>query len=295
MKPDKLSSEPPKEVTLEGNSRDEASSGDEVKPEATVEVAQRVMSQGGEVESKTSKSTKDVLCQCASPVEFERVKSAEVEGETSGVVSENEAAKRGLGEEATDETDGQDITAKEMANLKAGGGDTEICHTSNRLKHEQLEGADNERPARIVEAKVPPSNGAPSYPQTWRTELEEELDSSCVSSTMDQPSSSTDVPQHYVDDPSGNTEAMGGSTDVLQHHTGDPGHRAHERSTHTSAQDLPISPQAPAKHPREGVGTTAAKQLLSPGLRRSKAGPESGWGSEDSTRYQEVWTIGLSD
>ncbi|KAI5996607.1 hypothetical protein F5J12DRAFT_896134 [Pisolithus orientalis] len=156
-------------------------------------------------------------------------------------------------EEATDETDGQDITAKEMANLKADGGDTEIHHTSNRPEHEQLERANNERLARIVEVKALPSIGASSYPQTQRTELKGEWDGRCASS-------GTDVPQHYVDNPSSNTKDTGGSTDTLQHNTGDPGHHAHERSTHMSAQDPPISLQTPAKHPQEGVGTTAAKQ-----------------------------------
>ncbi|KAI6155047.1 hypothetical protein BKA82DRAFT_4010717 [Pisolithus tinctorius] len=200
--PDELSSEPPKEVRLEGNSHNEARSSDEVKAEATVEVAQ--------------------------------VKSAEVKGKTSGMVRENKAMKRGLGEEATDEIDGQDITAKEMVNLKADGGDTEICHTSNRPEHKQLERANNDRPARIIEVRVSPSDGTSSYPQTGRTELKEEWDSSCASSTVDQPSGGTDVPQHYVDDPSSNTKDMGGST--IQ------------------------ATLAPAKHPREGVGTTAGKQ-----------------------------------
>ncbi|KAI5991065.1 hypothetical protein F5J12DRAFT_897576 [Pisolithus orientalis] len=56
---------------------------------------------------------------------------------------------------------------------------------------------------------------------------------------MDQPSSSTDVPQHYVDD---------------------PGQHAHKRRAHASARDPPNSLQTPAEHPREGVSTTAAKQ-----------------------------------
>ncbi|KAI6143427.1 hypothetical protein BKA82DRAFT_4017676 [Pisolithus tinctorius] len=162
MKPDKLSSEPPKEVRLEGNSHDEARSGGKVKAETTTAVAQQVVSQGGEVKSKTTKSTKDALCQHTFPVEFKRAKSVEVESETSRVVSENKARKRGLGEEATDETDSQNLTAKEMVNLKADGRDTEIHHTSNGLEHEQLERADSERLARIVEAKVSPSDGASS-------------------------------------------------------------------------------------------------------------------------------------
>ncbi|KAI5996448.1 hypothetical protein F5J12DRAFT_785419 [Pisolithus orientalis] len=228
VKPDELSSEPPKEVMLKGNSNDEVRSGDEVKAEATVEVVQ--------------------------------VKSVEVKGETSGMVSENKAVKRGLGEEATDETDSQDITAKEMVNLKADGGDTEICHTSNRPEHKQLERADNDRLARIIKVKVLPSDGASSHPQTRRMELKGERDSSCVSSTMDQLSSSTDVPQHCVDDPSSNTKDTGGSMDVLQHHTSDPGHHAHKRRACMSARDLPNSLQTPAEHLREGVSTTAAKQ-----------------------------------
>ncbi|KAI5997669.1 hypothetical protein F5J12DRAFT_785133 [Pisolithus orientalis] len=238
-KPDKLSSEPPKEVMLKGNSCNEVRSGDGVKAEATVKVVQQVMSQGGEVEPKTMKSTEDVLCQCASPVKFKRVKSVEVEGETSGMVSENKAMKRGLGKEATDETNGQDITAKEMENLKADSGDTEIHHTSNRPEHEQLERANNERLARIVEVRVPPSIGASSYPKL-----------------REQSSKGSGM----ADNPSSNTKDTGGSTDALQHDTGDPGHHAHERSTHMSAQDPPISLQTPAKHPQEGVGTTAAKQ-----------------------------------
>ncbi|KAI5998522.1 hypothetical protein F5J12DRAFT_784860 [Pisolithus orientalis] len=228
-KPDELSSEPPKEVMLEGNSCDEVRSSDEVKAEATVKVVQQVMSQGGEVEPKTSKSTKDVLCQCASPVKFKRAKSVEVKGETSGMVSENEATKRGLGEEATDKTNGQDITAKEMA--------SQDCQGKSTTKQWSIQ---------------PPPNS--------EVELEGERDSSCASSTMDQPNGGTGVPQHYVDDPSGNTKDTGGSTDVLQHHIDDPGHCAHERRACTSAQDLPISLQTPAKHPREGVDTTAAKQ-----------------------------------
>ncbi|KAI6002470.1 hypothetical protein F5J12DRAFT_783926 [Pisolithus orientalis] len=109
VKPDKLSSEPPKEVTLEGNSHDE----------------------GGEVELKTLKSTKDALCQCASPVKFKRVKSVKVEGEMSREVSKERAAESSLGKEATDKADSMDITAKKTMNLEADGGDTEVHHTSN--------------------------------------------------------------------------------------------------------------------------------------------------------------------
>ncbi|KIN97167.1 hypothetical protein M404DRAFT_32505 [Pisolithus tinctorius Marx 270] len=126
--------EPPKEVRLEGNSHDEARSGDEVKAEASVKVVQQVTSQGGEVESKSMKSTEDVLCQHASPVKFERAKSAEVKGEMSREVSEKRAAENGLGKEATDKADSMDITAKKMTNLEADGGDTEVHHTSNGLE-----------------------------------------------------------------------------------------------------------------------------------------------------------------
>ncbi|KIO04274.1 hypothetical protein M404DRAFT_557919 [Pisolithus tinctorius Marx 270] len=43
------------------------------------------------------------------------------------------------------------------------------------------------------------------------------------------------------------------------------------------------------------IACPQAVVLLSLGLHWSKAGLESGWGSEDNTRYQEVWTIGLSN
>ncbi|KAI6138648.1 hypothetical protein BKA82DRAFT_4020854 [Pisolithus tinctorius] len=94
--------EPPKEVRLEGNSHDEVRSSDEVKAEATVEVAQ--------------------------------AKSAEVEGKMSREVSKERAAESSLGKEATDKADSMDITAKKTTNLEADGGDTEVHHTSNGLE-----------------------------------------------------------------------------------------------------------------------------------------------------------------
>ncbi|KAI6140652.1 hypothetical protein BKA82DRAFT_4019293 [Pisolithus tinctorius] len=247
-----LSREPPGKERLRDDGHTMARSSGKGGARVTVKVTPRVVTKGGKFELKSMKSTENAPCQHTSTVE--------VDGETSGVLSENEAMKRGLGKEATDETNGQDITAMEMANIEADGGDTEICHTSNRLEHKQLKSTDNERLAGIVEAKVLPSGRAPGYPQAWRTELKGEWDGSCASSIMDQPSSSTDVPQHYIDDPSGNTKDASGSTSVLQHHTGDPGCHTHERRAKMSATDTSNCPQPPANHLREGISTTAVKQ-----------------------------------